>query len=586
MDSRDCPGGPRILRPTGTPIPYNRNRNPVLTASGAPNSASLQTGTKESSGLLKFKLTTQVQIALISMFVLILVTDTAGIFSLHTQRRLSAQVEAQNQKRSLALTAQLTLEMQANAVRGFMLSRSETIRSRDDVGRQQFASAVQELKTAAISDEERRAIANIEAAYLPYRTVCDQLIQITRDGKVPDALAIMAGPEFGQTRENLLQSLTGLGEQAAQQKQEALREMAASQNRAEMISLVLLVIAFGFGTVVSWSVSSALREKTQSLGSMIEKMAAGELNMPDTETNGSDELSHALELLNTMKNNFQSLIQNISLGAQQISNVSNEIVAAASAQAQSAELQRSQTLQVASAMVEMTASLREVAQNTAAVARVSEEATGIAGEGGDVVSHALASMRTIAESVDATSVKVGELGQGSQRIGQITQVIDEIANQTNLLALNAAIEAARAGEAGRGFAVVAGEVRRLAERTGQATKEITEMISGLRSGTDAAVASMSDGKHQVEQGVATTEMAGESLSRIITTVGEVGHMVAQIAAATTEQAAATGEVQANIEEISALTQKSADAAVATEKQCATLNEFSAALMFSVEQFQI
>jgi methyl-accepting chemotaxis protein len=536
--------------------------------------------------LPKFKLTTQVRISLISMFVLILLTDAASILSLHTQRRLSAQVEVQNQKRALAQTVQLSLEMQANAVRGFMLSSSEKIRSRDDMGRQQFSSSLQELKALATSDEEQHAIASIEAAYQPYRTVCDQLVQMTRDGKVPDAVAIMTSAEFGNTRAGVLQSLTDLDQRAAQQKQQAIHELAASQDRAEIISLVLLAIAFGFGTLVSWSVSVTLHEKTQAIGSMIEKMASGQLNIPDAEVAGSDELSQALGLLNNMKNSFQSLMQNISMGAQQIARVSNEIVAAAASQAQSAESQRNQTLQVASAMVEMSASLREVAQNTAAVARVSEEATTIAGEGGDVVSHALASMRNIALSVESSSGKVEDLGKGSQRIGQITQVIDEIADQTNLLALNAAIEAARAGEAGRGFAVVAGEVRRLAERTGQATKEITEMIAALRSGTDAAVAAMSDGWLQVGQGVSITEKAGESLSKIIASIGEVGRMIEQIAAATTEQAAATGEVQTNIEEISSQTQKSADAALATEKQCAVLNEFSAALMFSVEQFQI
>jgi methyl-accepting chemotaxis protein len=541
---------------------------------------------KENARLLKFKLTTQVQIALISMFVLILVTDATSILSLRTQRRLSAQVEVQNQKRALAQTIQQSLEMQANGVRGFMLGSSETIRARDDMGRQQFASALQELKTIANSDAERRSIANLESFYQPYRTGCDQLVQLTRDGKASDAVTILTSTEFGQSQANVLQSLTDLDQNAAQQKQEALTELAASQNKGETLILILLVAALGFSVLVSWSVSGTLRAKTQALCAMIEKMATGHLNMPDAEVTGSDELSKALELLNAMKNNFQSLLQSISMGAQQIANVTNQIVAAASAQAQSAESQRNQTLQVASAMVEMSASLNEVAQNTSAVARVSEEATGIAGEGGDVVSYALASMRTIAESVTSTSVKVGNLGQDSQRIGQIAQVIDEIANQTNLLALNAAIEAARAGEAGRGFAVVAGEVRRLAERTGQATREITEMISTIRNGTEAAVAAMVDGKLHVEQGVETTEKAGESLSKIITTVGEVGHMVAQIAAATTEQAAATGEVQTNIEEISTLTQMSADAALATEKQCATLNEFSAALMFSVEQFQI
>ena len=126
----------------------------------------------------------------------------------------------------------------------------------------------------------------------------------------------------------------------------------------------------------------------------------------------------------------------------------------------------------------------------------------------------------------ATNLAVKELGEAAGRIGDVVKLITDIAEQTNLLALNATIEAARAGEAGRGFAVVAGEVKALAGQTSRATEEIGAQIAGMQRATCASI---------------------EAISAIERTIREIGNISGAIAAAVTEQGAATQEIARSVE---------------------------------------
>ncbi len=134
-------------------------------------------------------------------------------------------------------------------------------------------------------------------------------------------------------------------------------------------------------------------------------------------------------------------------------------------------------------------------------------------------------MKAVAEA-GATNDTVQELSEAAGRIGDVIRLINDIAEQTNLLALNATIEAARAGDAGRGFAVVAGEVKALAGQTARATEEIGAQIAGMQQATNRSIA---------------------AISAIKTTIREIGDISGAIAAAVTEQGAATQEIARSVE---------------------------------------
>lgn len=124
---------------------------------------------------------------------------------------------------------------------------------------------------------------------------------------------------------------------------------------------------------------------------------------------------------------------------------------------------------------------QELSDGTAGIASAIEQLSANIRDIADGAASASGFAREVVGRVESTNTKGEMLNRSSSEIGSIVQLIDAIAEQTNLLALNATIEAARAGDSGKGFAVVAGEVKELARETSKATSAITQKVSAIQT---------------------------------------------------------------------------------------------------------
>lgn len=315
-------------------------------------------------------------------------------------------------------------------------------------------------------------------------------------------------------------------------------------------------------------------------------IAACDLTGNVVELDVDDEVGSLSRSLHHMKEELHGTVASVIETSQALHRHAGELTRAGTASFQRTHEQSAQTHQAASAMHEMSISIAEVSHNAQSAADEARKAAAIAREGGAIVEEMLAGMGSISDSVTQTAETVQRLGRESEQIIRIVNVIEEIAQKTNLLALNAAIEAARAGEQGRGFAVVAGEVRRLAESTRNATSEIAQMIQGIQSHTQAAVEAMGSGTAQVSRGMEVTTRAGESLKRIVTAAGQVDAMIAQIAAAATEQSVAAQQFSQNLEVINRLGEETAAAVPITKGLLESVVSGTTRLQEHLAQFHI
>ena len=223
----------------------------------------------------------------------------------------------------------------------------------------------------------------------------------------------------------------------------------------------------------------------------------------------------------------------VAVASGQIASSSHQLSAGATEQAASIE-------ESSSALEEMAAMTKQNSDSSQQADKLMQEANSIVAKASSEIGDLTASM--------------AEITTASRETQKIVKTIDEIAFQTNLLALNAAVEAARAGEAGAGFAVVADEVRNLALRAAEAARNTSDLIEGTSK--------------RVQSGATLVEKTSGAFQKIEHSTLRVGELVAEIAAASTEQAQGIEQINNAVTEMDKVVQDNA----ATSEETASASE--------------
>ncbi|ENM3897366.1 chemotaxis protein [Vibrio cholerae] len=309
------------------------------------------------------------------------------------------------------------------------------------------------------------------------------------------------------------------------------------------LSVVGLIITI---IVVSLLVSCGVAP-LQHVVASLQDVAAGEGDLTvRLKVESQDEVGEVAKAFNAFMDKLHPLIQDIRTSAEEVQYAAGELDSQTTQSSQQMNDHSLETDKVVTAVTEMSATAREVANNTNETSQAIESANSQIIEAQEEVNRAIEGIGELVHEVNLTSEAIQELSQQTEQITNVLNVIGGIADQTNLLALNAAIEAARAGEQGRGFAVVADEVRSLASRTQNSTQEISDMLSALHQGVSKAVSSMSISQQRGEKTAQESALIKERLAGISQSVGTIQDMGIQTASAAEQQSAVAEDINQNL----------------------------------------
>jgi len=214
----------------------------------------------------------------------------------------------------------------------------------------------------------------------------------------------------------------------------------------------------------------------------------------------------------------------------------------------------------------------EIVDKTGSVATIASKMEEDVLKGFAVLEKNVKKMGDIKEKNSGVINGIIALGNKVKKIRDIVRVINTITDQTKVIAFNAALEAASAGETGKRFAVVAGEVNRLADDIAGLTRQIREQVEEIQSSSSSLIVYSEEGSDRISEGYKLIKDL-EDIFKDIRAGAEITSNQAQIITGSTQQQLKSGEqIHTAVDEVSQGVKHYIGAAEAVARSAGTLTE--------------
>jgi methyl-accepting chemotaxis protein len=365
---------------------------------------------------------------------------------------------------------------------------------------------------------------------------------------------------------------------------EALAGITTVTGVAVGISAIVVLLAI----IICFILGRRLMRPLVKVSTIIEEIANGDINADFgmvKETN--DEIGLIIEKMKELTQSLGNIVGKIrnssdtmSANSYELNDTSSQTLAANNEISKAVEDVAEGSTGMASSISKINENLEEMSRETKDINESVNEIrnqTVAVQDSSKIMNNKIKSMQGSSQKMDegisAISKRIETVNTTVDKVSNIVSVIEEISSETNLLSLNASIEAARAGDAGKGFAVVAQEIRVLSDNTNTELENIKQIISSLveecrycvqASGTiveDNAkqkeeIKAVLDEFGSLDEQIQKTAEKADEIEELVTAMIELNDDITKSSNSLTDvsaaNAAATEEMNANIEELNAM----------------------------------
>lgn len=362
--------------------------------------------------------------------------------------------------------------------------------------------------------------------------------------------------------------------------------LVKGQRENLLVGLSSLAVAMLGGLVLAFVFSRALAEPVVQVTQAAREVASGDVTVSAIEVSAAGEIRSMASSFNEMLANLRNLVTQMVSLTERLSGAAKGLTGASQDQEHVTNQQAAYAQEIAATFEELSRTAEQISSSTDVVEMAARRTNEAVEEAKAVVSQVAAQITDIRTESKEVAEAILKLNQDLREVSKIAQVINAVAERSDLLALNAALEGTKAGEVGRGFSLVAAEMRKLAENVSVSARDIGRIVETVQESGNQAVSKARLGVAASDRGVKVAEQASEVFQRIVELARGTTEAAQQITTATRQQRQSSDQAVQGARNVADLVKQGVDATGRTNRIAQDLQGVAEALTNLTGKFKV